>query len=133
MSPPKEATSFAGTFAALRPLLARHAAQLVVTADGPAAYSLDTAHVMPNGKPLFFGAVQVKKNYVSFHLMPVYARPELLAGLSPDLRRRMQGKSCFNFKSIEPALLRELAGLVDRGYAAYAQAGLVPAKGRGKT
>jgi hypothetical protein len=40
--------------------------------------------------------VQIKKNYVIYHLMPVYLNPGLLEGMSPGLRKRMQGKSCFN-------------------------------------
>jgi hypothetical protein len=34
--------------------------------------------------------------------------PDLLGSTSPDLRRRMQGESCFNFTSIDPALMAEL-------------------------
>ena len=45
------------------------------------------------GRPLFAAAVQIKKSYVSFHLMPVYANPALLDSLSPALRKRMQGKA----------------------------------------
>jgi hypothetical protein len=37
--------------------------------DEPRNYSVDTFHTMKNGKPLWFGAVQIKKNYVSYHLM----------------------------------------------------------------
>jgi hypothetical protein len=29
--------------------------------------------------------------------------------MSPSLEKRMQGKSCFNFTTIEPAQLKELA------------------------
>ena len=47
--------------------------------------------------------VQIKKNYVSFHFMPIYIDPTLRESLSPALRKRMQGKGCFNFSTIEPA------------------------------
>ena len=67
------------------------------------------------GRPLFVAAVQTKKNYVSFHLMPVYAAPELLQSLSPALRKRMQGKSCFNFKTIDREQVKELAHLTQTG------------------
>jgi hypothetical protein len=40
--------------------------------------------------------------------------PDLLDGISPALKKRMQGKSCFNFKSIEPALFDELSMLTQR-------------------
>ena len=43
--------------------------------------------------------------------MPVYMYPELLKDMSPELKRHMQGKSCFNFKNVEPDLIRELDDL----------------------
>ncbi len=56
---------------------------------------------------MFFGAAVIKKNYVSFHLMPVYVHPDLLEGISDGLRKRMQGKSCFNFKALDEDTLAE--------------------------
>jgi hypothetical protein len=110
-----------GVFDHLKPILQQHEAGATVTADTPTAYSLDSKRAGPNGKPLFFGAVQVKKNYVSFHLMPVYMFPDLLDGISPALQKRMQGKSCFNFKTLEPALFDELAQLTGRSVARMSQ------------
>jgi hypothetical protein len=110
-------------YQALRPLLAQHATVLVVTHDEPEQLYLDTAFLQQNKKPLFFGAVQLKKNYVSYHLMPIYLAPELLDGISAALRARMQGKSCFNFKTVEPELLAELATLTATGLAYYQQQG----------
>jgi hypothetical protein len=37
--------------------------------------------------------------------------PELLKNISPELKKRMQGKSCFNFKKVEPDLFKELKEL----------------------
>ena len=48
--------------------------------------------------------------------MPVYGDPRLLADLSPELRKRMQGKSCFNFTRVDEGLLTELTDLTRRGY-----------------
>ena len=47
--------------------------------------------------------------------MPVYVNPKLLNNISPELKRRMQGKSCFNFKKIDESLFEELAVLTKRG------------------
>jgi len=47
--------------------------------------------------------------------MPVYMHPELLKRVSPELKKRMQGKSCFNFSSVEPALFKELTALIAGG------------------
>ena len=63
------------------------------------------------GKPDWFGAVITKKNYVSYHLMPLYDDPSIGDGMSEGLSKRRQGKSCFNFKLIDPVLFDELAKL----------------------
>lgn len=111
---------FEDTFSALKKILQKQAKKLVVVVDQPGHYYLDTDIIMKNGKPLFFGAVQVKKNYVSYHLMPVYVFPELQDDLSPQLRKRMQGKSCFNFREPDRKLFRELDALTKIGFKKYA-------------
>lgn len=70
-------------------------------------------------KKLFFGSAQLKKNYVSFYLMPVYMYPDLLSNISPELKKHMQGKSCFNFKKVELKLFQELADLAKKSYARF--------------
>ena len=109
------------TFSRLRSVLKPFAPKLVVVADRSDYYYLDTARVMKNKKPLFFGAVRKGKSSVSFHLMPLYLYPELLASASPELRRHMRptGKACFNFKSIDATLLKELAKITKAGFAKY--------------
>ena len=82
--PPVRATAeeSAEAFAALRKILAAHAKGLKVTRRRPKGYSLNTPYSEKWKKELFFGAVQVMKNYVSFHLFPVYMFPDLLDGIS---------------------------------------------------
>ena len=106
----------AAVFAQLKQLLAPFAARLKVEADTAGGYSLNTPFVKQWNKELFFGSVQIKKNYVSYYLMPVYMYPDLLGGISPALQKRMQGKSCFNFTRAEPELLAELAQLTARSF-----------------
>lgn len=113
------------TFEALRSILQRHARHLVVVHDTPDNYYLDTRTKGPNGKPLFFGATRAGRAYTSFYLMPVYTNPELLGGISPELRKRMQGKSCFNFKTNEPALFAELEALTGRCFERWKASGQV--------
>jgi hypothetical protein len=57
--------------------------------------------------------------------MPVYAFPELLDPISPGLKKRMQGKSCFNFTSVDEKLFNELAELTERGYERFKQEKLI--------
>lgn len=99
--------------------------QLVCERDDSSEYFVNTAHIMKNKKPLFFGAVQIRKNYVSYHLMPVYVFPELLKNLSPQLKKRMQGKSCFNFTSNDADLFAELEELTAAGFERYRAKGYV--------
>lgn len=118
-------TDLAAVYTALHAIMAPYAAQLATQRDDAEQLYVDTRHVQKNKKPLFFGAVQRKKGYVAYHLMPVYADPGLLEPLSPALKARMQGKSCFNFKAVEPALFDELAALTKAGFDSYRAQGFV--------
>ena len=116
----------------LRAILEPYRSQLVVASDGPDGMSLELPgyHDTPWG---FVAATRVGKRYVSFYLMGVYGAPELLDGMSPELRRRMQGKSCFNFTTVDEALLAELTELTARSIErqpAVVEAALAKQKGR---
>ncbi|HYG59194.1 MAG TPA: hypothetical protein VD902_14125 [Symbiobacteriaceae bacterium] len=119
------AADFPTVFQRLRSILLPYAPRLAVKTDDDSLFYLDTHHVMKNKSPLFFGGVQIKKNYVSYHLFPIYVYPELLDDLSPELRKRMQGKSCFNFTRIEEQLAEELARLTAAGMQRFVQEGFV--------
>jgi hypothetical protein len=100
-------------FSALKDVLARHEQRLAVSADSPTEYTVLTRSASPfpqhKGHPMYFGSVRLGKAYVSFHLMPLYMSPALTGLISPALKKRMQGKTCFNFKAgPEPQVLREL-------------------------
>ena len=115
----------APVFHELRQILLPYAGKLVTVHDDEDQLYVETKHIQKNKKPLFFAAVQIKKAYVSVHLMPVYVKPELLSSATSELKARMQGKSCFNFKAIEPDLFDELSALVAAGYDSYQQQGFV--------
>jgi len=110
-------------FDRLRKILALHEDRLQVVKDTGEAYALNTLKPDENGRPVFFGSVKAGKKRVSFHLMPVYCRPELLDEISPLLRKRMQGKSCFNFARLDEALLSELTELVRQGVRSFEKDG----------
>jgi hypothetical protein len=122
------ANDFEAVFERLRAILKKYEKRLVVQTDKPGTYYLNTHFKRPDGYVIFFGAAQIKKNYVSFHLMPVYGCRELVEGMSPELRARMQGKACFNFKRIEPALFKELADVTKRGFEAFKRGGYIDGK-----
>lgn len=114
--------NFGTVFERLRGILREFESELVLKTDEDGDYYLNTRALDKQKRPVFFGAVQTKKNYVSYHLMPVYAFPELLDGVSAGLRKRMQGKSCFNFTKVDDGLFEELAELTSRGMERFRQA-----------
>lgn len=126
--PAKTEIDFTPVHARLRQIIASYSgrSRLAPLHDNAENFILEAPQT-PNSfnRPVWFGGVQTKKNYVSFHLMPVYAFPELLEGISPELKKRMQGKSCFNFRQVDEPLFAELAALADAGYRRYVQAGLL--------
>jgi hypothetical protein len=66
-----------------------------------------------------------KKSAVTYHLMPLYYNPRLHAALSPRLKGRMQGKTCFNFQRPDPELFAALEELTRLGRAQWERAGLL--------
>jgi len=67
----------------------------------------------------WFAGVNRGSGVVRFSLLPMYAHPELLDGLSPALRKRKTGASLFTFVTIDDEQLAELAGLLGRAAAVY--------------
>ncbi len=120
-----EKPDFDAVFAQLKAIIKPLESRLVLVKDEPGNYYLNTYHTRDDGYRFAFGAVQVKKNYVSYHLVPVYNHPELLDGISDGLRKRMQGKACFNFKTLTEAQLTELAELTRRGFERFEGEGWV--------
>ena len=109
----------------LRSMLEPFAGKLHEVRDGLGGYCLETDYVEEHKKPLFFAGVREGKAYVSYYLMPVYVCPDLLAGMSPELKKRMQGKSCFNFRAADPRLFAELKALTKRSFERFKEAGYV--------
>ncbi len=106
-------------FQQLKEILVPYSTEMVVVIDKPDNYYLNTRHVMKNKKPMYFGSVKANKNYISFHLMPIYVFPDLLESITPELKKRMQGKSCFNFKTEDTSLFQQLKTLTQAGYKKY--------------
>src|SRR6267378_1712824 len=122
---PDRADDFAKAFYGLKMVFAKYEKHLRVTADTREKYYLETRSPSYKENPLFFGAVIRGRTDVSFHLMPLYWEPALVKGISANLRKRMQGKSCFNFAAPDAALFRELGRLTNRGFALYKRKNLL--------
>ena len=94
----------------LKAILAPYRARLTVAKDSPEGMTLELPgyEAQPWG---YVAGTRLGKRYVSYYLMGVYGDPGLMDGMSPELRRRMQGKSCFNFARVDEPLFDELAAL----------------------
>jgi hypothetical protein len=121
------ATSPAGfdeVFATLKQVFHRHIDRLDVQSDSATEYTLVGRKPSPfpqhKGHPMFFASIRLGKAYVSFHLLPLYMNKSLSCTISPALKKRMQGKACFNFKTVpDAALLAELKRLTHAGFKSF--------------
>jgi len=114
------------TFEALKAVLVANSKGLRVTRDGAAGYELYTAgpvefagRKFPN---VFFVAVREGKNDTALHFFPIYSHPKQFADLPVTLRKKMTGKSCFHFKTVDTELLDAVAAMLARGREIYSDA-----------
>jgi len=122
--------AFRETHAALRKVLDPFAKMkgLTVAKDGPDQFLLLTppnARFPQAPKGLWFVCTRIGKAYVSVHLMPIYMSDGLHRMIPPALKKRMQGKACFNFKEPDAALFKELFALTRAAYERWKKDGLV--------
>jgi hypothetical protein len=110
------APDFDPVFDRLKAILEPYAREMYVSSDDAKQYGVDMAPTGERDPTTWFGAVRRGKRYVSIYLMPVYVDPSLLDDASPELHRRMQGKSCFNFNKVDEPLIAELEALTRTGY-----------------
>jgi hypothetical protein len=124
------------TFKRLRTVLQEQKANFSVSSDTETLFSLKapvgTATVKAWGGKAKAASmpvawVEVKKNYVSYHLMGIYMNPRLQAKLSDSLRAHMQGKACFNFKEFDETLFKELGKVTAESLTALKKGGFVDA------
>jgi hypothetical protein len=116
---------FAAIFARLRAILQKYSDRLTVTADTSTRYCLAGGSHPTHKKPMDIAWVEIRKAYVSFHHMGVYACPRLRESMAPELKARMQGKSCFNFAKLDEALFKQLEQVTSDGFAAFRTAGYI--------
>ena len=117
--------AFDQVFSRLCEILRNRRGNLTIEDQSPRPFCLVGGKHPRHKTPMPVAWTEVAKNYVSFHLMPVYGHPKRLETISPGLRARMQGKSCFNFKELDEALIKELDQLTAAGFAAFKKAGFM--------
>ncbi len=115
-----EKPDLATVFAALREILKRFTGKdLAVQTDKPGNYHLEDPSILHRRKPLYFAGVRTGKNYVSFHLLYLYFNPAAIKAIPPALKKRMQGKACFNFTAVDKDCFAELGQLIADGLKIY--------------
>ena len=58
-------------------------------------------------KTYIAGVIQ-QKNYVSFYFSPIYSHPNEFKNISPNLKKTLKGKSCFNINNLTPQIQKNL-------------------------
>lgn len=121
-------------FQRLRAVLETHRAGCSVSRDTPTHFELNApvgaATIKAWGgktkSPTMPVAwVEIKKNYVSYHLMGIYMNAHLDETLSESLQARKQGKSCFNFTQVDERLFQELAKVTVASLRALKKGGFI--------
>lgn len=107
---------FEAIYARLFELLGKHKDKLSVGIEKPGTIWMKVIGETYRGRPLYYAGVRMGKNYVSYHLVTVYMNK---VKMSPELKKRMQGKGCFNFTSIDEKLFSELDKLTTAGLKNY--------------
>jgi hypothetical protein len=77
------------------------------------------------GRETHFGAVQLLPDGVAYHLFPLYAHPDLLKNISPELHGRLRGQTLFHFESLHAGLVAELAELTHAGFERFLADGVL--------
>ena len=125
---------FEMVFDRLKAILQKHAADFTVRPDTESSYGLQgkpgpAALKVWGGKlkkPVMPVAwIETGKSYVSFHIMGLYTNAALKNGLSKELKTRMQGKTCFNFRTINEILFKELEQLTVKAIKDFKKLGYV--------
>ena len=112
----EQAKQFEAIYARLCELLGKHKDKLSVGIEKPGTIWMSVIGETYRGKPLYYAGARLGKNYVSYHLVTVYMNK---VRMSPELKKRMQGKGCFNFTSMDEKLFSELDKLTVEGLKNY--------------
>ena len=91
--------------------------------DQTTIYSMPVLRRKGAKKHDWFAGVQPVDGAVKFNFLPMHERPELLDGISADLRRHKTGASVFRFTEIDENLAGELETLVGKGFLRYMEKG----------
>jgi hypothetical protein len=117
------AAGFEPVYVALREVMLASSPGMQVARDDASGLLLTAPwpHPRKPAEPMGFGWIRTGKAYVSYHLMPLYMSAAMQARVTPALKKRMQGKTCFNFKALDEAAFADLAALTRAGAEAFSK------------
>ena len=127
-------SEFETVFNRLKTILQKHAENFTVNPETNGSYGLQSkpgpATLQAWGgkmkKPVMPVAwIEIGKAYVSYHLIGLYTNTALQNRMSKELKSRMQGKTCFNFKKTDETLFKELEQLTALSIADFKKAGYI--------
>lgn len=74
---------------------------------------------------MYFGAAFIQSNYVGLYLMHVYMSKNGLEKLGPELRKTLEGKSCFHIKTLDKNLIKQIEVAVKDDIDCYKKPGFI--------
>ncbi|MEP7103396.1 MAG: DUF1801 domain-containing protein [Candidatus Dojkabacteria bacterium] len=116
-------------FGRIKDILKEYSNTFTATTDSDQGYELYTNKPMEMlGRKfprMYFAAVKNQKNFVGFYYMPIYAHPEMLKSLTPELVKCLKGKTCFHIKKDDEVLYLQIKEALDKGEKAYKEWGWI--------
>ena len=118
-------------FNQLKKLLAPYAKQMEVRNNTATDYHLYIAHeIILAGRKLpecYFCGLKMNKRMVSLHFFPVYTHPAEIH-VPAIVQPLLKSKSCFNYITLNDALLQGTQELLEEGAAVYRKHGVLKMK-----
>ena len=115
--------NFNTIFTQLKTAIAKYNPPLVAKKENEKEYHLysikDVEYMERQFHEIYFAATVIKKNFVGFYFFPLYTHPQYFAGLPPELKKTLKGKTCFNIKKMDAILLTQVQELLKKGFDLY--------------
>ena len=109
----------------LKAILSKYCPPLTAKVDTAGRYELySTKDLVIDGRKrseLYFAGAMIQKSFVGFYFMPIYSNPDFVEALDPELKKCIKGKACFNIKSADKRLLKQIEKMTRDGFKMYKQ------------